>query len=129
MNARTPEDVHLRWLEAINAGDIDAVLSLYEPESSIVDPEGELVEGLDAIRKVTAGLLELEPTFQLHVARALRCGDVALLLSPWRMTGSAGGEPIELQGTTTDVVRRQSDGTWRFVIDNPTGIGILGASA
>ena len=126
MNAHTPEDVHLRWLDAINAGDLDAVLSLYEPDSSIVDTEGDLVHGLDAIRKVTAGLLQLEPTFELHVARALQCGDVALLLSPWRMTGSAGGNPIEVRGTTTDLVRRQNDGTWRFVIDNPTGISILG---
>src|SRR4029079_12409569 len=129
MNAHTPEEVHLRWLDAINAGDLDDVLTLYEPDSSIVDTDGDLVQGLDAIRKGTAGLLQLEPTFELHVARALQCGDIALLLSPWRMTGTAGGDPIEMQGTTTDLVRRQNDGTWRFVIDNPTGLGVLGAGA
>jgi hypothetical protein len=32
---------------------------------------------------------------------------------------------MTMQGTTTDLVRGQSDGTWRFVIDNPTGIAIL----
>ena len=129
MKAHTPEEVHLRWLDAINAGDLDDVLTLYEADSSIVDTDGNLVQGVDAIRKVTAGLLQLEPTFELHVARALKCGDIALLLSPWRMTGTAGGDPIEIKGTTTDLVRRQNDGTWRFVIDNPTGISILGADA
>ena len=123
MKAHTPEEVHLRWLDAINAGDLDDVLTLYEADSSIVDTEGNLVQGVDAIRKVTAGLLQLEPTFELQVARALKCGDIALLLSPWRMTGTAGGDPIEIKGTTTDLVRRQSDGTWRFVIDNPWGTG------
>jgi hypothetical protein len=31
-----------------------------------------------------------------------------------------------MEGTTSDVLRRQGDGTWLFVIDNPWGAGILG---
>ena len=104
-------------------------MALYEADSAIVDPSGQLVEGLDAVRKVTAGLLDLHPTFELDVARVLHCDDVALLLSPWRMSGTADGERIEIQGTTTDLVRRQSDGTWQFVIDNPTGVGVLAIGA
>lgn len=127
MRPHTPEQVHLTWLDAINAGDIEAVLQLYEAESAIVNPEGELVGGLDAVREITAGLLALEPHFELRVARVLECGDVALLLSPWTMAGTADGSPLTLQGTTTDVVRRGADGTWRFVIDNPTGVHILAA--
>jgi uncharacterized protein (TIGR02246 family) len=127
MPPTTPEQVHLVWLEATNAGDIDTVMSLYEPDSAIVDPDGNLVDGHDAVRKVTEGLLQLGPQFDLRVARVLRCGDVALLLSPWTMTGISNGTPMKLQGTTTDLVRRQPDGTWLFVIDNPTGIDILGA--
>jgi ketosteroid isomerase-like protein len=49
---RTPEDVHSMWVQAINAGDIEAVLALYEPESAIVNPNGELVSGLDGVRDV-----------------------------------------------------------------------------
>jgi uncharacterized protein (TIGR02246 family) len=127
MRPQTPEQVHLTWLDAINAGDIEAVLQLYEAESAIVSPNGELVGGLDAVREVTAGLLALDPHFELRVARVLECGDVALLLSPWTLVGTADGGPLTLQGTTTDVVRRGADGTWRFVIDNPTGIDILAA--
>jgi uncharacterized protein (TIGR02246 family) len=127
MRAQTPEQVHLTWLDAINAGDIEAVLQLYEAESAIVNPDGELIGGLDAVREVTAGLLALEPHFELRVARVLQCGDVALLLSPWTMAGKADGSPLTLHGTTTDVVRRGPDGTWRFVIDNPTGVEIVAA--
>ena len=32
----------------------------------------------------------------------------------------------KMQGTTSDVLRRQADGTWLFVIDNPWGSAILG---
>ena len=49
-------------------------------------------------------------------------GDLALLVSDHSvaMTG-ADGKPTTISGRGTEVVRRQPDGTWRFVIDNPTG--------
>jgi ketosteroid isomerase-like protein len=37
-------------------------------------------------------------------------------------TTGPDGERILQDGTATDVMRRQSDGTWRYVIDNPGGI-------
>jgi uncharacterized protein (TIGR02246 family) len=129
MQPTTPEQVHVLWREATNAGDLEAIVALYEPQAAIVNTEGELLEGLDAVRHVTEGLLQLKPTFELRVERVLRCGDVALLLSPWTMSATAEGTPMTLQGTTTDLVRRQPDGTWRFVIDNPTGLAILGPEA
>ncbi len=32
------------------------------------------------------------------------------------------GEQLRQAGTATDAMRRQADGTWRYVIDNPAGI-------
>ena len=32
-------------------------------------------------------------------------------------------EPVTMSGRTTDVARRQPDGTWRWVIDAPFGVG------
>jgi ketosteroid isomerase-like protein len=50
--------------------------------------------------------------------------DSALLHSAWTLaTTGPDGVPINMAGTTADVVRRQADGTWRFVIDNPWGSG------
>ena len=31
------------------------------------------------------------------------------------------GEPVRLEASNADVLRRQTDGSWRFVIDNPWG--------
>ena len=33
----------------------------------------------------------------------------------------ADGNPVNFTGTATDVLRQQSDGTWRIIIDNPWG--------
>lgn len=124
MAAQTPEEVHMRWLEAINAGDLEALLPLYEPGATAVFGPGQVGTGTEAIRAGLAGLLALKPHFELRVAQVLPAGDLALLLSPWTMTATnPDGSPLNLTGTTSDVVRRQPDGTWRFIIDNPTGSG------
>jgi ketosteroid isomerase-like protein len=49
--------------------------------------------------------------------------DVALLIVDWSIRGTARGQAIDLHGVATDVARRGSDGRWRYVIDNPFGIG------
>ena len=100
MTARTPEEVHQRWLQAINDGDLDALMGLYEPEATVAFGPGQVATGLAAIREGNQQLLALRPRFELRVAQVLVAGDLALLLSPWSMTG-----------------------TWRFIIDNPMGSG------
>ena len=44
------------------------------------------------------------------------------------MTGgtAADGSEVNLTGQTSDVVRRQADGTWLLVIDNPFGCEGIG---
>ena len=45
-------------------------------------------------------------------------GDLALMHTPWTMTMPDGSSPA---GTTAEVARRQADGSWKYVIDNPDG--------
>jgi ketosteroid isomerase-like protein len=59
--------------------------------------------------------------------QAILAGDIALSIATWTLKGTGpDGKPIQMEGTTTDVLRRQADGRWLFVIDNPWGQGILG---
>jgi ketosteroid isomerase-like protein len=40
----------------------------------------------------------------------------------WSFEGTGPDEePVRLTANNADVLRRQPDGTWRFVIDNPWG--------
>ncbi len=123
MVARTPEAVHHHWTEAINAGDLDAVMALYEPGASLAPaPQSQPVMGDAAIRAASQGLIALKPRYELQVRNVVQADDLALLLSPWTMTGvDAEGGAVQLTGTTSDVVRRQPDGSWLFIIDNPFG--------
>jgi ketosteroid isomerase-like protein len=58
----------------------------------------------------------------LEVTRVLEADDLALVVGVWSFNGTGpDGEPVELEANNADVLRRQEDGTWRFVIDNPWG--------
>ncbi len=122
MTARTPEDVHRLWGEALNAGDLESAVSLYEPGASVVEEPGKVVTGIPAIRKLLAGYVALKPRIQLTVKNTVQAGDLALLITPWTLSGTGpDGSAVLLAGTTSDVVRRQANGTWLFIIDNAYG--------
>ena len=120
---RTPEDVHRLWEEYFVAGNLDALVSLYEPDAAFVAQSGAFVTGRRAIREVLAGFIAVRRSFDLEIGRAVQTGDIALLVSSWKLEGEQRGEPYETSGRTADIVRRQPDGSWRLVIDSPYGEG------
>ncbi len=124
MPARRPEEIHRLFTEAINAGDLEAIILLYEPTAILVPQPGQSVRGHAAIREALSGYLALKPKFTLQPVKVLESNDIALLFSKWTITGAGpDGKKVELAGQTTDVVRRQKDGAWLLVIDNPFGLG------
>ncbi len=69
-------------------------------------------------------MLALKPTFKIDEITTTLSGDGTLAVT--RMKGSmqgtdANGKRLDNNFSTLEVVRRQKDGTWRFVIDDPYG--------
>ena len=122
MPAQKPEECDLLIAEYINAGNLDAAVELYEPDATFLAGPGKTITGQAAIREALKGMLAGKPQLTMKVPIVLRNGDLALLVSDYTvvMTG-ADGKPSTIAARGTEVVRRQTDGTWRFVIDNPTG--------
>lgn len=116
------EDMHQIFTNHFNAGNLDALVELYEEEAAFVPQPGQVVTGKNAIREALQGFLSLNGTMTLKMLYAIRSGDLALLSGEWHLTGSGPeGEPIEMEGKTAEVVRRQHDGRWLYVADHPFG--------
>lgn len=118
----TPEQVLKSIVEGINSGNLDALMSLYEPQAAFATQPGSLARALPGIRDGLAGFIAMKGTLDLAVTRVLEAGDLALVIGVWSFAGTGPeGEPVTLTARNADVLRRQTDGTWRFVIDNPWG--------
>lgn len=122
MSNGTPEEVLKSIVDGINTGNLDALMPLYEPEAAFVAQPGSLTQGLTGIREGLAGFIAMKGKLDLKVTRILEASDLALVITDWSFTGTApDGDPVKLAAKSTDVLRRQADGSWRFVIDNPWG--------
>jgi uncharacterized protein (TIGR02246 family) len=118
----TPEQVLEAVVEGINTGDFEMLMSLYEPEAAFATQPGSLAHGLGGIRDALGGFVAMNGKLDLDVSRVLEVGDLALVVGEWSFAGTGPhGEPVNLAAKNADVLRRQADGSWRFVIDNPWG--------
>jgi uncharacterized protein (TIGR02246 family) len=123
MAARSPEDIDGIFEREMNAGNLDALVALYEPTACFTVEPGRVVSGTAAIREALAGFLSLKPEITLSPRVLANTGDVALVSSKWQLKGSApDGSAVSLAGESLEVVRRQTDGTWKFIIDSPGGL-------
>jgi len=121
MPARKPEECDTLLGEALNRGDLEAAVALYEPNAAFVAEPGKVVTGHAAVREAMKGFLAIKPKFSMDVS-AVQNGDLAVLRSKWKVNGTGpDGKPVSMSGNGIEVVRRQPDGTWLFVIDNPAG--------
>jgi len=103
-------------------GDLDGALGLYEPEATFAPQPGAQVTGRDAIREALTQFIALRPSLTGKVEKVLEAGDVALVTNRWSLRGTApDGAPLEMGGVSADVMRRQADGTWRILVDDPWG--------
>jgi len=123
MQANTAKQVHELFVERFNAQNADGIIELYEPNAVILPPDApEPVTGHIAIRKVIDVFLSLKGKMENTIVRVIEQQDIAILYSRWTVSGTeTDGTSITVGGTTSDVVRRQSDGCWLFAIDNPLG--------
>lgn len=122
MSRETPMHVLNAAVEGINAGDLDALMTLYEEEAAFAAQPGNLAHGPAGVRASLGAFIAMKGTLDLTVTRVLEASDLALVAGTWSFTGTgADGAPVTLSGRNADVLRRQADGTWRFVIDNPWG--------
>ena len=123
MLAYTPADVDHQLIAAVNAGDVERAVACYELGAALVSERGTTVTGTNAIREVLSGFLAIKPKMTIEVPLVIESGDTALLHSKWTTVGTdADGNRVDFAGQATEVVRRQADGTWLFVIDNPYGV-------
>jgi uncharacterized protein (TIGR02246 family) len=113
--------VDARWLAAMKANDLAAILACYSPDAVMWLPGAPEARGAKAIREAYSGLLSANTVqdaslanSQYQTSRDLSAGwgDFVVTLQP-----KAGGPPTFLEGRFTAVAKRL-DGRWVYVADH-----------
>lgn len=120
-----PEEFAIKYVAAMNAWDVDLCCMHYEETASLVDSDGSVVYGIDAIREIIIDFLDAKPILRCETGLLVVNNDVALHRSNW--TGSflnEAEERYETSGTGTEIIRRGADGVWRHCIDIPDPAGL-----
>jgi uncharacterized protein (TIGR02246 family) len=108
--AQEPEDLTRLFVERANDGDAAGIAALYEEEAVMAYPPGEVTVGRDAIQALWEKVLAKGPHFEPESPLpTLVSGDIALTSTP----------PRDDAGARAQVVRRQADGSWLRLLDQP----------
>ncbi|MBB5914190.1 ketosteroid isomerase-like protein [Nocardia transvalensis] len=107
--ATDPNDLGKYFIERANAGDVDGLVALYEPDAVLAFPPGNLATGHAEIRKVYEQFVAAKPVLTAGRQHpVLMSSDLALTASTLT-TGEV----------TVEIARRQPDGSWLWAVDQP----------
>lgn len=105
-----PEDLTRLFVERANAGDAAGIAALYEEQAVMAYPPGSTTIGREAIRELWEKVLANRPRFEPEPPLpTLVSGEIALTSTP----------PKDGSGARAQVVRRQPDGSWLRLLDQP----------
>lgn len=109
-----------QWIAAFEAGDLDTLMSLYEPDAYVALHGQPALRGIEAIRDYmsrSAGRGEIE--FLIDIERIEVQGDTAYLISAYWFTVLLpdAAEPVRDAGRSVLIFRRGEDERWRIAVD------------
>lgn len=122
--ASTPEQCNRILLAALEAGDIDTSIAVYESDAVLFKKSGETLKGHEAIRQNNAFLIGLKPKFTIEFIKTTFSGDGSIATNRMKasMAGTnADGRSVQGEIDTLEVLRQQKDGSWKYIIDDPFG--------
>lgn len=85
-----------------------------------------MATGTLALHKALVGFVALKPTMTSEAHQVVEAGDVALYCARWSLRGTdPTGNPVQMSGRSSDILRRQPDENWLIALDNPWGTDIV----
>ncbi len=107
---------------AVSTGDIENILATFESSGVLMGQPGMSSMGTTALREAFKQFIAINPKITITSHEIIQSDDIALHSSTWKMLGKApDGTAIEQSGFSVMVLRKQPDGSWLIVIDNPFG--------
>jgi len=121
MDVDGPRELSKLFEQYFAEGDLDQLMTLYE-DDAILPTARSTASGGDEIRAVLKGYIDSGAKLVFGDSLVFQVDDLALTHTPWTMEMADGSK---VEGATAEVARRQPDGYWKYIIDNPDGTALL----
>jgi ketosteroid isomerase-like protein len=118
MPANSPEDICRLFQQHMAAGDLDAVLSVFDLEAVLVNWSGEVTQDRDGLKRELAPLVARQTRLAFTIKQVIQSGDIVLMHTEWQVSF-----PQRMSVYAIAVARRQPDGTWCWLIGDPFTVG------
>lgn len=126
MYSATPNQTVASLVEAINNGDVNSAISLYETGASFAAQPTEIVSGSQNILEALSMMISMKPRLTTLSAKVIEADGVALYQSLWKMVFvDESGQEVTQNGCSADILRFHPQFGWRILVDNPWGSSIL----
>jgi ketosteroid isomerase-like protein len=113
-------DQDAQWAKAAASKDVDATVSYYSDDASLLAPNATIASDKPSIRAAWSSMLgpDTSLTWQASKVDVARSGDLAYIVGVYQMTTSAtGSKPMVDRGKFVEVWKKQADGNWKTVAD------------
>jgi ketosteroid isomerase-like protein len=112
------EEVHSLLADAYNTGDLATVLAIYDTSGIIVAEPANPVSGKEKFEAAASAILSIKGKMEIKTVYCLQTGDIAVGRSEWSIKD---GNETKVSAKGVEVMKRQSNGTWKVVIDHAFG--------
>src|ERR1041385_6814590 len=119
MGAHQPDEIHPLFQDAFNLRDVEALVSLYEPHAILI-VGGKQITGRENLKAAFHSMLTAGVRMRLTTRSIIESADGLAILHGERAVQRATSEDqVTTYGISTEVIRKQPDGTWLFITDEP----------
>jgi ketosteroid isomerase-like protein len=112
-------DLDAQWSAAAAAKDVDKTVSFYSDDALVMPPNAPSATTKEAIRKIWKDLLtDANISWKTKKVEVAQSGDLAFSSGTYEVTlNDPTGTPVNDRGKYLEVWKKQSDGTWKCVMD------------
>ncbi len=118
MGVKQPTEMPKTWERHFNERNKSAIMALYDDQAVLTMDGNVQVKGKADIEATLSAMMTQPNKAVCRCVSCWQAGDTALVRTEWHSTDPTGA--VVMKGLAAEVLRRGSDGLWRFVIDDAT---------
>lgn len=101
-------------------GDLQGVLSCFGEDAIYIERDGKEISGLQNIKKSMVHLCTWKPEIIGSKHKVTTVGNLAIWIDKYSLKAiMPDGNPIEMSGATSCIMKKNDKGIWLWLVDNP----------